>query len=153
MDIQKYILHQFEQNIKNEGTFWRIARLDTFVDLLMMQAGKASESGSIDDKLAMDVILIAIKALVNGKLGIKDYSKEYKKMNRELFEELDLVHAEVDRIVQDALSKSQENLSGLSLSDDLIYFEVLNKLNIENYSLGLFENILETFIGFIKSNN
>ncbi len=150
MDIQSYILQQFEQNIEREGAFWRIARLDTFVDLLMLQAGKASKKG-IDDRLAMEVVLIAIKALVNGKLGAKDYTTEYKQLNKELFEELEVVRAEVKHIVADALSKSGASTGALPLSDDLNYFKVLNNLEIENYSLDIFENILVTFLGYIKS--
>lgn len=149
MDIQDYILQQFEQNIEQEGSFWRIARLDTFVDLLMLQAGKASKNG-IDDRLAMEVVLTAVKALVNGKLGAKDYTTEYKQLNKELFEELGVVHAEVERIIAGALSKSEANQGDLPLSDDLNYFKVLNNLEIENYSLDIFENILITFLEHIK---
>lgn len=152
MDIQSYILQQFEQNTEREGAFWRIARLDTFVDLLMLQAGKASKKG-IDDELAMEVVLTAIKALVNGKMGAKDYTTEYKQLNKELFEELEVVRAEVEHIVAAALSKSEANADALPLSDDLNYFKVLNNLEIENYSLDIFENILVTFIGYIKSKN
>ena len=152
MDIQSHILQQFEQNTEREGAFWRIARLDTFVDLLMLQAGKASKKG-IDDGLAMEVVLTAIKALVNGKLGAKDYTTEYKKLNKELFDEMNVVHTEAERIIAAALSKSEANAGALPLSDDLNYFKVLNNLEIENYSLDIFENILVTFLGYIKSKN
>ena len=150
MDIQDYILQQFEQNIEEEGTFWRIARPDTFVDILILQAGKASKNG-IDDKLAMEVVLTAIKALINRRLGAKDYTPEYKQLNKALFEELGAVHAEAGRIIASALSKSEANQGDLPLSDDLDYFKVLNTLEIENYSPDIFENILITFLGYFKS--
>lgn len=40
---KKYLLLQFEDNIQQEGLFWRIVRPDTFIDLLRLQAGKSSK--------------------------------------------------------------------------------------------------------------
>lgn len=142
----------FKKDIESNGSFWRITRLDTFVDLLMLQAGKASISG-IDDKLAMEVILTAVKAIVNGKLGIKDYATDHEQLNKELLDEQDLVYTEIERIIEMAISKSEADIKTLPLSDDLNYFKVLNNLEIDNYSLDVFENILSSFINYFLSKN
>lgn len=146
------IKNAYKKDIESNGSFWRITRLDTFVDLLMLQAGKASIRG-IDDKLAMEVILTAIKAIVNGKLGIKDYTTEHEQLNKELLDEQELVYTEVEHIIEVAISQSESDLKSLPLSDDLNYFKVLSNLEIDNYSLDVFENILSTFISYFISKN
>jgi hypothetical protein len=149
MDVQKRILQQFENDVEQEGLFWRMARLDTFIDLLMLQAGKASKNG-IDEKLALSVILIALKALVNTKLGVKDYSFDYKRLNKELFNEKGAIYTEVHSLVSVGLGLENEAKKP-PLYDESSYLEVLNNLNIDNYSLEVFENVLLTFLSYLKS--
>lgn len=146
------IYSTLKENIKQEGLFWRIARPDTFVDLLMLQAGKASKHG-IDDKLAIEVVLIAVKAIINGKLGVKDFTTDYEQLNKELFDEQNLILNEIEGIISYGLLKSETKVNPLPVSDDLNYFKVLNNLELENYSLEVFERILETFLSYIKSKD
>lgn len=63
------------------------------------------------------------------------------------------VYTEVERIIEMAISQSESDLKTLPLSDDLNYFKVLNNLEINNYSLDVFENILSTFISYFISKN
>lgn len=149
---KKYLLLQFEDNIQQEGLFWRIARPDTFIDLLRLQAGKSSKKG-LDDKLAVAVILIAVKALVNGRLGIKKYTADYKRLNKELFEEQDTIRLQVDQILSNSLLKSEDIPQSSPLSDDLDYFSVLNDLEIGHDSLEVFEHILSTFLSYIRTKH
>jgi|GEM_PF-1409489 len=148
MDVQKRILQHFENNVDQEGLFWRMARLDTFMDLLMLQAGKASTNG-IDEKLALSVILIAIKALVNAKLGVKGYSFDYKRLNKELFNEKETIRAEVENLVSTGL-EPEYDVKKKPLYNELSYFDVLNNLNIDDYSIGVFEHVLHTFLSYVK---
>lgn len=149
---KKFIFQQFEKNIEQEGLFWRLARPDTFIDLLMLQAGKSSKIG-INDKLALEVIFIAVKALVNNRLGLKDYAIDYKQLEIELSNELDTIFGEIDQILSQSIMQSDSTPNSLPLSDDLSYFKVLNNLEIDKYSVTVFENVLNSFISFIKSKN
>lgn len=151
---KKYILLQLEDNLEQEGFFWRLARPATFLDLLMIQAGKSSTAG-INDQLALEVILIAIKALINNKLGIKEYTSDYKKMNKELFDEQDPIRRQAENILSDSLLKLEDipKTSAKGEADPLHYFEVLNNLEKDNYSVAIFENILTTFLRYIRTKH
>lgn len=140
----------FEEHVEYEGLFWRIARPDTFVDLLMLQAGRARKIG-IDDKLAVEVILISVKALVNETLGIKDYTTDYKQLNKELFAERDTIRTEANRILRENLLKLKAKPISLTLADELNYFKVLNNLEIDSYAMDVFENVLITFLSYFNS--
>lgn len=152
MDIKSYIIQRFEHNIEQEGSFWRLARPDTFIDLLMLQAGKASKKG-IDNELAIEVVLIAIKALINRRLGIKEYTPDYKRLNKELFNDLNNVHTEANRVLACILLKVEEAPKSLSSTDELNYFKVLNNLEINTYTLDIFEHVLIVFLGYIIAEN
>lgn len=107
----------------------------------------------MDDKLAVAVILVAVKALVNGRLGIKKYTADYKRLNKELFEEQDTIRLQVDQILSNSLLKSEDILQSSPLSDDLDYFSVLNDLEMGHYSLEVFEHILSTFLSYIRTKH
>jgi len=148
---KKYILQQLEDNLEQEGFFWRLARPETFIDLLKIQAGKSSTTG-INDQLALEVILITLKALINNRLGIKEYTSDYKKMNKELFEQQDPIRRQAENILSDSLLKLEDipKISAEAEADPLHYFEVLNNIEKDNYSVAIFENILTTFLRYIR---
>jgi hypothetical protein len=137
------IILVFKEDIQNSGLFWRISRSNTFIDLLVLQAGKASKNGITID-LALEVILIAVKALINEKFGIKDYNTNFNQLDKELNDEKDKILTEIHNVLLEAYSKTPS----LSLEDNLNYFKVINNLSIENYSKNIFEDVLSNFLHY-----
>lgn len=148
-DSHEAIKHEFDKNIKKEGYYWRISRPNTFVDLLMLKSYSISENG-LDLNTAIEIVIIATKAIVNMKLGLVDCSLNYEKINQVLKNEKEVVEREVDYILKNSTKESSPRNTD-SLYNELSYFKVLSNLNINNYSIEIFEDIVTSFVHFINS--
>ena len=148
---KNYLLQQLTDNLEQEGYFWRLARAETFIDLLKFQAGKSSTAG-LSDQLAVDVILITLKALINNNLGVEEFTSDYKKLNKKLFQQQDFIAKQADQILSDNLLTLEKRASNYPLaeSDNLRYFKILSKVEEAEYSTAVFEEILITFLEYFS---
>jgi len=150
MSTIDFILESFTKDIKSQGLFWRISRQNTFVDLLMLEAHKAANKG-IDMDLAVNIVIISLKAIINYKYETLDSTLEFKQLNAILVSEKErILHDITNILVSSLLNNSSTNSV---LFDDLNYFKVLNNLRIDNISIQVFENILNPFVFYINSKN
>lgn len=140
---------EFEKDIKKEGLYWRISRPNTFVDMLMLKSHTISKNG-IDQNTAIRIIIIATKAIINMKFGLVDYCLNYEKLTQVLRNEKENIEREIDYILINSTKNSSPKKSTL-LYDELSYFKVLSNLNIDNYSIEIFEDIVASFVHFINS--
>lgn len=147
MKTENIILHEFKKNIANEGLFWRISRPNTFVDLLMLESYKASKSG-LNHNIATNVIIIALKAIINDRYGVIDYKLDFEEINKQVLHEEEQIVKDVGNLLGN-FSSTQNKGSRQSLHEELDYFKVLNELKIDNYSTKIFENILEVFLSYM----
>lgn len=148
MKVEKYILESFISDINMEGLFWRINRQNTFIDLLMLDAHKAAKNG-IDIDLATNIVITSLKAIINDKYGKLDYRLDYESTLRQVSSEKESIMVDVKTILSTSLA-SESSMKN-TLYDDLNYFTVLNNLKIDNYSVQVFENILDSFALYLTS--
>jgi hypothetical protein len=148
MKVEDFILDAFNKDIDKDGLFWRIVRPNTFVDLIMLEAYKASKNG-IDIELALKVVITSLKAIINDKLGILDYNLDYEYILCQVSSEKDSIIADVKSILLESIEHEVKMKN--SHFDELNYFKVLNNLDLDNYSIEIFKNILDSFIHYIKS--
>lgn len=149
MTTKNLILEAFNNDINSQGLYWRISRPNTFVDLLMIEASKSSTNG-INVDLALNVILISLKAIINNKYGIIDYRLSFNDIDDKLSLEKNIILTDINQILINHINKSN-NIEN-NFFDELNYFKVLNNLKIDNYSVQIFEDLLDSFISYIKSN-
>jgi len=155
ISTKNYLLQQLKDNLEQEGYFWRLARTDTFIDLLKVQAGKSSTTG-LNKQLAVEVILINLKALLNIHLGPEEFTSDFKKLNKKLFQQQDLIVKHFDQILSDNLLKLDAAPTNHSAdhSEELSYFNALSKIEVlSNSSTAIFEEILITFLGYLNSKH
>jgi len=150
MNTANFILEAFNKDIKLQGLFWRISSENTFVDLLMLEAHKATNKG-IDIDLALNVIIISLKAIINNKYGRLDSRLDFKHLNNILVSEHEMILQDTTNILLSNLLNNSNTNS--ILFDDLNYFKVLNNLRIDNISIQVFENILNAFVFYINSKH
>jgi hypothetical protein len=149
MKIEIYILKSFIEDVEKEGLFWRINRQNTFIDLLMLDAHKAAKKG-IDVDLATNIILTALKAIINDKYGRIAYGLDFENTIKQVTSEKESILLDVKIILSKRFSL-QGSIKN-TFFDDLNYFTVLNNLKIDNYSVNVFENILDSFMSYLGSN-
>lgn len=148
MNTEKFVLEAFKKDIKAQGLFWRISSQNTFVDLLMLEAHKAANKG-INIDLAINVVIISLKAIINNKYGKLDSTLDFKHLNAILISEHERILQDITDILLSSLLNNSNTNS--TLFDDLNYFKVLNNLRIDNISTEVFENILNAFVFYINS--
>lgn len=148
MNTAHFILEAFNKDIESQGLFWRINSQNTFVDLLMLEAHKAANKG-INKDLAINVVIISLKAIINNKYGRLDSKLDFKDLNIILVSEQERMLQDITNILLSSLLNNSNTKS--ILFDDLNYFKVLNNLRIENISIKVFENILSAFVFYINS--
>lgn len=148
MKVEIHIVESFIKDVDKDGLFWRISRQNTFIDLLMLDAHKAAKKG-IDVDLATNIVLTALKAIINDKYGKIDYELDYENTIKQVSYEKESILSDIKIILSKRFSPqgSMKN----TFFDDLNYFTVLNNLKIDNYSVHVFENILDSFMCYLSS--
>jgi hypothetical protein len=148
MTTEQIILEAFRRDIDSEGLFWRIYRPNTFVDLLTLDAYKASSQG-VNTSLAIRIIITLLKAIVNDRYGMLDYKLDFEEINKQVSQEKDKILSDIKEILTEYLNSN--NQFEKNLFDDLNYIKVLNNLKIDNFTVQVFENILESFLAYINT--
>lgn len=144
---KKYIIDAFKQDIIDEGLFWRTSRRNTFIDLLTVESFRATNEGA-DLALALRVILISLKAIINTSYEIIDYKLDFATINDKLELEKAKIILDITTLIDEQFNNSLDN--NTNIFDDLNYFKVINNLDLENYSVEIFKNILQSFIIYIN---
>jgi hypothetical protein len=149
MNTEHIIIEEFRKDIDSEGLFWRINRPNTFIDLLMLESYKATIHG-VNMSIAIKVVIISVKAIINDRYGMLDYRLDFREINEQVLSEKDNIFLNIKEILTE--NKSSFYQSSDNLSNSLDYFKVLNNLKIDNYSVQVFKDILKTFLVYIEAN-
>ncbi len=149
MTTQEIILEAFHNEIKSEGLFWRINRPNTFIDLLMLEALKASNHG-VNMSIAVKVVITSLKALINDRYGMLDYKLNFEEITKQILQEEDKILSDIKYMLTEQLKSNNQLVN--NPFNDLNYFKVLNNLEIDNYSVQIFENLLISFLVYIEAN-
>jgi len=128
------------EELKKNELFWRISRTDTFIDLLMLQYHNVVKNG-LSSGNAYIIIQTAIKAIVNYELGTINVTSDYKKTIHKLDDDRKRVMVKIDLIVQNAIAGAKRRGTTAPLPM-LQYFMVLNSLDLSNYEVDIFYDIL-----------
>ncbi|KQC33496.1 hypothetical protein AAU57_09350 [Nonlabens sp. YIK11] len=131
-------------DLKEGELFWRIARTDTFVDLLMLQYHNVAKYG-LNSENACIIIQTAIKAITNFELGIVKIKSNYNKTIQEISGDRKTINFKIESIIQKVIleSKLKETTTPFQI---LQYFKVLSNLDLGNYEVDIFYDILISVI-------
>ena len=145
-DLITLLEKEFESDIEKNGLFWRLARPNTFIDLLMLESYKINTEGFSYDSY-VNVILLTFKGIINMTHKVIEPSLDFDKIINELNLEVEKIKAAFVFYVEEAQEKNNKRIGqGSSISNEINYFKILNNLEIDNYSVDIFEKTFYFFV-------
>ena len=145
-DVIALLRNEFENDIEKNGLFWRLARPNTFVDLLMLESYKINKEG-FNYNSCLNIILHTFKGIINMTHKIIEPSSDFDKVFDELNLEKEKIKSGFIYYVEEALERKNIWMhQRSSVADNVTYFKVLNNLEIENYSVDIFEKTFYYFV-------
>jgi len=147
-EILGFIISEYDNDISENGHFWRITRANTFVDLLMAKSFTIQKR-EVKEADCIDIILIACKAIYNMENGTLDYNIGFKQLQKKINKE----DVEIKSFFIDLVSNSineNKSMRHSSFYNQLNYFKVISNLNLENYSVDVFLDIMNFSIDYLK---
>lgn len=143
--IHVRILQQFNQSIDNEGTLWRVADFEYFKELLKDQS-KNIEQEDLNLESCMSFLVTGLKALLNDSLGVKEFSTDFKFLNKELYEELGSITNQASFLLCALLSKQD---SGTMLDQENCWIAI-HSLQYTPLSISSLEHILSVLLNYLS---
>jgi len=140
------------KKLKKEDFFWRIARRETFVDILMLQYPKVIRNG-LNEEVAILIIETAIKAIINDNLGPIPVESDYDSTMQHIVSDEQNIIIGIDSVLKRIQFETQsDKIQGTV--QILQYFKVLSNLDLKNYDTDAFYDILRAVLksGIIKTD-
>lgn len=145
--LQAAVLQHFEHCIANEGTLWRVAELEYFSTLLARQAHEVDQA-TISLESSRGIILTALKAVINERIGVKVYSSDYKFFLKELYQELGVLREEARKVLA-SLLEPEKTAPSIDRETCLV---TLRSLQQDSLSIETIENVLYVLLTYLKQN-
>ena len=146
-DIISLLEKELKNDIEKNGLFWRIARPNTFIDLLMLESYKINTEG-FNYNSCLNVILLTFKGIINMTHKIIEPSLDFNIILKELNKEKDKIESAFIFYIEEAQEKNNKTDCHRPLvADEINYFKVLNNLEIDDYSVEVFEKTFYYFVG------
>ena len=146
-DIITLLEKELKDDIEKNGLFWRLAKPNTFIDLLMLESYKINIEG-FNFTSCLNVILLTFKGIINMTYKIIEPSLDFNKIINELNKEKDKIESAFIFYVEEAQENNNKTDCHRPLvADEINYFKVLNNLEIDNYSVDIFEKTFYYFVG------
>ncbi len=144
MEKVDFIRLKFVQELHNEGDYWRLLRRKTLVDLIKLAFSKYELSRQDGD--LVEIINLGLKIKILEHLQEISLSKDIEETLTQFNQQKDEIMHFYDQALLKISHKDINHSTSqkYDLNNEVQYLKVLNLLEFSNYSVDVFDELLQT---------